>query len=666
MNERDMTVEAIAHPPVDGARSHYVFNRDPLMPNPLAKLPPGAVRPMGWLKRQLDLMIDGMTGRLIELSSYLAPGNGWFGTDKEGWEEQPYWFRGFYSLARTTGSPRLLSRADRWIDAVLGSQNEDGYFGAAFHKRVSGKNGQVVCDLWPHMVMLDAIILHHEATGDARVIPFLTRFFEFCRGLPDNQFVPSLREDFGDWKPTIQRARAGDMLPHLYWLYNRTGEPWLLALATRFFQHIAGPTDEWLDHHVVNFTQRSSYPGIYASQSRLARHLELSDYWYSQHLGTWGQQPRGIFGADENIRQGCVDPRQGFETCGFGEFAKGFYILGRLTGNAVYADRVEDLLFNHFPAAQTPDLKALHYLTASNQPQLDASTNHEYQNKGRQVDYSPSEIYRCCQHNVAMTWPWFAENLWQASSDNGLVAWMYAACDVTAAVGNAGAKVTVLEDTGYPFTGKVALSLRLDTPSTFPLYLRVPRWCRDFQVRLNGGALAVDAHAGQYARIERRWDSGDVVELDLPMAPSLTTWPRTGSVTVDRGPLSYSLKIGERWDRTGGSDAWPDWQVMPTTPWNYGLVMDETDPTAGLQVIEKEAICDQPWTTEAAPIEIAARAKRIPEWKLVNETVDVLQNSPIRSEEPEETVTLIPLGCARLRISCFPVIGDAPDAQEWS
>jgi hypothetical protein len=75
-------------------------------------------------------------------------------------------------------------------------------------------------------------------------------------------------------------------------------------------------------------------------------------------------------------------------------------------------------------------LKALHYLTASNQPQLDASECHEYYNKGRQICYSP-HIYRCCQHNVAMGWPWYAQNLWQGTADDGLAAWLYAACDVT-------------------------------------------------------------------------------------------------------------------------------------------------------------------------------------------------------------------------------------------
>jgi len=649
-------------PPDATANAAYPPNRSPLQASRLLKLPLGAIHPRGWLKHQLELMTEGMTGRLMEVSNFLTPDNGWFGTDKAGWEEQPYWFRGFYSLARLTEHPRLLAEATRWIEAVLESQDADGYFGASFHKTIPGPNGPI-CDLWPHMVMLDAVVRHYEATGDARVLPFMIRFFEFCRDLPKEKFIPDWAEGYNDWRPFIQRGRSGDMLPHLYWLYNRTGADWLLPLATRFYLRSNAPHDEWLDRHVINFTQRFAYPGIYSTQSSSARHLDLSEYWYRQHLDTWGQQPRGIFGADEQIRTGCVDPRQAFETCGFGEFARSFYLLGRLTGQALYADRVEDLLFNHFPASQTPDLKGLHYLTASNQPQLDASENHEYMNKGRQIDYSPW-TYRCCQHNVAMTWPWLAENLWQASGDGGLVAWIYTGCEVTATVAG-GNTVSIREETDYPFSGKVMLTLECDGAVTFPLYLRVPGWCRGFQVQVNGRTLAAEANPGEYLRLECAWTTGDVINIDMPMSLDLTSWPRTGSVTVNRGPLSYSLCIGEDWRQCGGTDAWPEWAVIPTTPWNYGLVLGAEDPLADFMVVEQGQVADQPWTVEAAPIEINARARRIPAWQLVNETVDVLRDSPIRSSEPDETITLIPLGCARLRMSCLPLVSDAPDAQEW-
>ncbi|MCL4506401.1 MAG: glycoside hydrolase family 127 protein [Chloroflexi bacterium] len=668
-----MQISVLSEPPSEsGSNRYYNTNRAPLLASPLVKLPLGSVHPNGWLKHQLELMAEGMTGRLTELSIFLESDNGWFGGENMGWEEQPYWLRGFYDLAVLTGDARLLEEAHRWIDVVLNSQDADGYFGARYHKRVEGINGQVCPDLWPHMIMLDAVISHYEATADARVIPFMARFFAFCRDLPAEQFLPEITnggQEFGDWRVWWQRRRAGDFLPQLYWLYNQTGDAWLLDLAARVFQRIDPAPDEWLDHHIVNFTQRFRYPGNFYAQSKSQWHFDQTEYWYRQHLETWGQQPRGIFGADENIRTGCVDPRQGFETCGMVEFAKSFYILARVTGDTIWADRAEDVMLNHFPASGTPDLKGLHYLTASNQPQLDASEKHEYQNKGRMISYSPHD-YRCCQHNVAMGWPYYAENLWQASADNGLVAWLYAASSVTARVGSDNAAITVEEKTDYPFSGKVTLvvgqSVRL--PYSFPLYLRVPGWCREFTVAVNGEDLNLEGLedlSGLYVRIEREWKVGDVVDIDMGMQITLTEWPRTGSVSVNRGPLTYSLRIGEQWRRCGGSEVWPEWEVLPTTAWNYGLIVDRDNPAASFELGAVIAPADQPWTLDAAPIRITARGKRIPQWGLQNETVEELQPSPVRSVEPEEALTLIPLGCARLRIACFPTIGAGPLAWEW-
>ncbi len=659
-----MQPSVLKKPGTETATSFYCTNRPPLLSGPFAKLPLGSIRPQGWLKHQLDLMANGMTGRLAEFSSFLKPDNGWFGGDSEGWEEQPYWFRGFHDLAVLTGNKGLLAESKRWIEAIIASQDGDGYFGAQYHKCVVGENGQKICDLWPHMVMLDAVTSHYEHTGDSRVIPLMKRFFQFCRGLPEERFIPKKEERFGDWKPFIQTDRAGDMLPHIYWLYNRTGKTWLLDLATRFYQHIAPPTDEWLDHHIVHFTQRFRYPGNYYIQSKTIWHLAATEYWYSQHLGTWGQQPRGIFGADEQVRPGCTDPRQGFETCGMVEFAKSFYILGRITGQSKYADRCEDIMLNHFPVSMTPDLKALHYLTASNQPQLDASQNHEYYNKGRQICYSP-HIYRCCQHNVAMGWPWYAQNLWQATADNGLAAWLYATSQVTAKVGQEGTEVTVNSETDYPFAGRVTMTVESSYRVTFPLYLRVPHWCRGFRVAINGEQLNIKAEPATFVRIERTWSPGSIVTIEMPMEISLTQWPRTGSVTVDRGPLSYSVKIEERWQRCGGTDEWPEWEVFPANPWNYGLIIDRDKPGKSLKVVEKGVVAEQPWTVEDAPIEIKARGKRIPNWRLENETVAELSRSPVKSDEREEQITLIPMGCARLRISCLPTIGEGLEAGDW-
>ncbi len=439
-------------------------------------------------------MVKGQVGRLPELSKFLADDNGWLGTDNDGWEEQPYWFRGFYDLGVLSGDRGIRSESSRWIEAVVASRQEDGYFGPRCMKAVVGKNGKVVCDLWPHMVMLDALRSHWEVARDQRVLDLATGFFRFCANLPEEQFVPPGDREFGDWRPFIQWTRAGDMLPHVYWAYNLTGEGWLLDVARRFHEHVAPPEGDWLCTHVVHFTQRFREPGNYYVQSNDPAHLAESERWYDMHMATWGQQPGGIFGADENIRPGKTDPKQAIETCAMVEFNKSFYILGQATGQALYADRVEDIVFNSFPASQTADLKALHYLTAANQPQLDASGDHDYQNKGHQIDYSPHR-YRCCQHNVAMGWPYYVEHMWMAGAGNGLVAWMYGPCEVTAKVGS-GQEVTICEETDYPFDTSVRMRISTSGAVKFPLYLRMPRWCPRVAVKVNDVLIALRPSQG--------------------------------------------------------------------------------------------------------------------------------------------------------------------------
>ena len=692
--ETCMHVSIVKTPETRSRNASYSNNKEPLSPLRLIKLPLGSIKTAGWIAHQLKLMVDGMTGRLEELSDFLDKKNGWFGGDEPGWEEQPYWFRGFYPLAVLTNDERCRKEAEKWIEAIINSQDEDGYFGARCYKDEKSPHGEVFCDLWPHMVMLDALIQHYEATGDERVPVLMKRFFEFCSRLPDESFLPrapkgvKFSDYYGTWHPSIQASRAGDMLPHIYWLYNRSGDDFLLDLANRFYRGILEPTDEWLDDHIVHFTQRFSYFALFGRQTGVESGLAQSEYWYAQHMGTWGQQPRGIFAADERIRSGKTGPRQGFETCGMVEFAKSFYQLGRISGDTIYADRCEDIMLNHFPASQTPDLKGLHYLTASNQPQLDASGDHDYQNRGCQIAYSPHK-YRCCQHNVAMGWPWYAQNLWQATPDNGLAAWLYGACEVTAKTGKNGDEVRIKEETAYPFDGKAAISITKAASDSFPLYFRVPGWCKGFTLNLNGKPVDVDAPSGTYVRLEHSWTTGDTVDIDMAMDISLTNWPRTGSVTVDRGPLSYSVRIEEQWQQFGGTDRWPELEVFPSSPWNYGLLIDKDDPASSFEVTNQptpravrasdqsalagkpakpDTAADsqkQPWTVDAAPVEIKAKAKRIPDWKLDGQMVQELITGPIRSLEPEGIIRMIPLGCARLRISCLPVISEERHAREW-
>jgi hypothetical protein len=169
-----------------------------------------------------------------------------------------------------------------------------------------------------------------------------------------------------------------------------------------------------------------------------------------------------------------------------------------------------------------------------------------------------------------------------------------------------------------------------------------------------------------FARVNRTWANGDKVTLRLPQRTTVRTWSGNhGSVSVDRGPLTYSLLIGEQYSRYAGTDQFPEYAVHAMTPWNYGLAVDPAAPTASLSVhCAGGALAANPFTHEGNPLTITAPARRIAEWTADSEhVVTPLQDSPALSTAAVETVTLIPMGAARLRISSFPLA--SPTGKAW-
>jgi len=189
--------------------------------------------------------------------------------------------------------------------------------------------------------------------------------------------------------------------------------------------------------------------------------------------------------------------------------------------------------------------------------------------------------------------------------------------------------------------------------------------------------------ASKYVRINRTWKEGDVITLQLPMQVQLKEWKENkNSVSVNYGPLTFSLKIGEeyiqaksdatairdsKWQKGADINAWPSYEIHPTSAWNYGLVFDQKNISNSFSIEKKPWPKDNfPFTQSACPIIIKTKAQQIPNWKIDQYGLcGVLSMSPIKSTSSIETVTLLPMGAARLRISAFPVIGKGVDALDW-
>ena len=628
---------------------HYSPNADPLAPMAFLRLPPGAVTARGWLAGQLRRQLDGLCGHYPEISHFLDMNtSGWIHPANQGWEEVTYWLRGYVDLAIVTGDPAALDTSRRWLDGILATEQPDGFFGPT-ELRTSHDGGP---DFWPYLPLLQAFRSWVEHTGDERVLGLLSRFLRYMSTQDPSAFATS-------WIS----YRTGDVLDVIFWQYNRTTEAYLLDLADAIHAHAADWTGALPNRHNVNIAQGFREPAQYALRTGDAALTKATYDCYAGVLAGSGQFPGGGFAGDENIRPGFGDPRQGFETCGIVEFMASHQLLTRITGDPVWADRCEDLAFNLLPASLDPDGKAVHYVTSANVVDLDneQKTQGQFQNGFAMQAFHPGvDRYRCCPHNYGMGWPYFTEELWLATPDLGLAAAMYAPSAVTATVAD-GVAVTITEDTEYPFADTVSLTLSLTGSAAFPLYLRIPAWCAAPALTVNG--TAVPAPAGPaFAKIDRSWTGGDVVALRLPQRTTLRTWRGNhDAVSVDRGPLTYSLLIGEEYVRYAGSDQFPEYAVHATTPWNYGLVPDpELTFTA-----TPGPLPDNPFTHDGNPLTITAPARRVEQWTAdPQHVVTPLQPSPARSEAAVEPVTLIPMGAARLRITTFPTAD--PAGRPWT
>jgi hypothetical protein len=653
-------VTLVERPLSTSTNAFYIGNRPPLAPSPFYKLPIGSITPRGWLRHQLEMERDGMTGHLEQISPWLDfAKSAWTdpqGRGKYGWEEMPYWLKGYGDLGYVLKDEGIKAEAKKWITAVMATQREDGWFGP--RDLLTNLNGKP--DLWPHMLMLNILQSYYEAVGDPRAIEVMGRYFKWENTLPTSAFGE------GYWP----KIRCGDNIESVFWLYNRTGEPWLLDLARKMHAGMARWDEDVIDWHNVNVSQGFRAGTIFWMLSHDPKHLASAERNYDKVFATYGQFPGGGFVGDENSRPGYIDPRGGIETCGIVELMHSFEMLTKITGQPIWADRCEEIAFNSFPAAMTPDEKGLHYITCANQIQLDRDNKApEIQNGGTMVSYSPYEVYRCCQHNVSHGWPYYAEELWLATPDNGLCASLYSACEVSAKAGDAKA-VKITEETDYPFRDTVKFTVATAHPAKFPLYLRVPRWCDSAEVSINGEATRAESKPLAFIRLEREWHDGDIVTLRLPMKISVRRWPKNeDAASVNYGPLSFSLAIKERFASYGTRNPdWPQWEVFPESPWNYGLVLDEQNPSSSFKVIASdEPLAAQPFTPETAPIKLEATGRRIPNWQADgNNVIGKLQPSPVKSDQPDEKITLIPMGAARLRVTMFPVIGSGPDARAWT
>jgi hypothetical protein len=650
---------------------NYKGNPAPLKQNAYIKLPLGAVKPAGWLKSQLEAQAAGLTGNVDDFWPDLV-NSAWRGGEGEAWERGPYFLDGMVPLAYLLEDKALIDKSNKWIQSIISSSRDTGWYGPAKNK-----------DRWPLAVANKVLMQYYEATGDTTALNVVKNYFRYLHKSPP------------DWPDKDWRGvRAMENAVTGYWLFRQTGEQWILETIesiqknssdwTTYYEKFpwdsAASSDrkiplnwgpEGLTAHVVNNAMAIKYPGLWYQQSMDERYKNAVYSGIEKYDLNHGQAG-GRFSGDEHLSG--RSPVQGTELCAVVEYMFSLEELYAIFGDNKLADRLELLTYNALPATTTPDMWAHQYDQQSNQVLVSGekrewSTNGDYSNI-----YGLMPNFACCLANMHQGWPKFVESMWMATNDNGLALVTYGPSVVKALVGK-GNKVTITEETNYPFSGIITLKIETDKPVKFPLEFRVPEWADSLTITYKGKTTV--AKGSSNYRFSEKWKNGDQILIEIPMKMRIEK-RYNNSASLLRGPLYFSLRIEKEYKSVKinydnfsykGS---VDWEIIPKSTWNYGLMIDYKNINRGLKLTEnkpgKYPFADKGdlvWSQDSAkyirveedaPLVLTARGIRIPEWVMKNNSADVPPLSPVKPFGDPEVITLVPYGCTRLRITEFPVM----------
>ena len=617
--------------------TYYINNHSPLPETAFSFLPLGSVKPTGWLRRQLKIQADSLTGNLPKFWESLDSSSGWLGGSGESWERGPYYLDGLVPLAYLLEDENLLEEVDKWLNWILESGDELGHFGP-----------KALDDWWPFGVALKVLTQYQEATGDERVIPLMELFFAYMkRELPQKHLQV--------WAV----MRWADTVLSIIWLYNRNGDSLLLDLAKEIMHQ--GYNWSW---HFLDFSHIQKQAHLFSQMTHVVNNAmgvktpavawEITG-WNEHHDTAWHAIKRldqyhgtavGVFTGDEHYAG--KDPTQGTELCAVVEYMFSLENLMQILGDPAFGDRLEKIAYNALPATFSADMWAHQYDQQANQVLCTIDMRNWTNNGDDSNIFGLEPNYGCCTANMHQGWPKFVANLWMATLDDGLAAVAYGPCKV--GVNIRGIEVSIDEETDYPFDETIGMTIHAASPVEFPIKLRIPAWAKGASIKINNDKQMVEP--GTFVTLMRTWSDGDKIEMVLPMHVEVERRYRD-AVTIKRGPLVYSLKIGERWEKIRGEEPHADYAVYPTTSWNYGLLIDPENPD--VEVIRK-SVGDVIYGSDFAPIEIRVKGRKIREWGMEINSAGPVPQSPVKSSEPIEELTLIPYGCAKLRITEFPLL----------
>ena len=595
-------------------------------------------KPEGWLRRQLEIQAEGLSGNLDKIWPDIRD-SAWIGGEKEGWERVPYWLDGFIPLAYLLENEDMIARADKYVNAILDRQQEDGWICPCTEEQ------RETYDIWALFLIGKVLALYCDFTDSERA---RTGLYKAMKNFYD--IFKDGRIKLFQWG----EFRWYECFIPLRYLYDCYHEDWMLELGKLlreqgadyydYMEEWKRPLNKWtLQTHIVNLVMMFKYEAVSCDllQEEYKNHAE--ELW--QFLDKYNGTAVGTFTGDECLSG--VANNQGTELCSVVELMYSCELLYAITGDAIWAERLEKAAFNALPATISDDMWTHQYVQQVNQIACETFPGKPFfrTNSEEAHIFGLQPHYGCCTANHNQGWPKLAMSVF-LKSNKGILCSLMLPASLDTTINDV--RVTVKNETDYPFRHSCKYTITADEPVAFELKVRIPSWAKS--VKVNGKKVET---FGYYC-IEKEWKASETVLVEVKDVPHLVNRPYDLK-TVAYGPLVFALPIAteykmHEYEKKGIERKFPycDYELSPKSEWRYGFSGEQFE------------VChyggdEIPFSSKAPRIRIKANLSRV-DWEFADGYETVANKVPVSNVAvgEEEEKELVPYGCAKLRITEMP------------
>ena len=585
------------------------------------------------MKQQLIIQANGLSGNLDKVWRDVRD-SAWIGGDAEGWERVPYWLDGFIPLAYLLDDEDMKARAKKYIDAIIAYQKEDGWICPCPDER------RARYDTWAVLLLSKVLCVYYECSHDERIPSVLYKALKnYCELLQKGEIK------LFDWG----KYRWYEGFIAIEFLYKRTNEEWLLDLARMLKSqgmdyHTVKelwkrPLNIWkFDTHIVNLAMMLKHEALSCDLLN-EEYTDDAEYLYDL-LYEYNGMPAGMFTGDEVLSG--ISPIQGAELCSVVEMMYAFEHLYAYTGDKKWAERLELLAFNAFPATLSDDMWSHQYDQMSNQIACQRFLGKPI----FRTNFFDSHLFGlepnfgCCTANFNQGWPKLMLSSFMYNGDD-----VISAIPIPGVLNHNGINIELI--TNYPFENSFRYKIRSDRDFVFTV--RIPTFAK---------ALKVNGQSEKADDLTFNIKSGDEKEINVSFEATPYIEKRPLGLNVARyGSLLFALPIEYEknmleYERDGVERKYPycDYEYIPKSDWSYGFADSEL-------TVEYRGMTDIPFSSVKPPLVLRANLSKI-DWGYEDgyDTVCAKVPQSRTAIGKSENAVLYPYGCAKLRMTEMPFV----------